>query len=189
MNERRSRRPTAKLALAGSLLLAHPSLRDPNFRRTVVLLSAHDSSGAMGVVLNRPLGRRLGQLDGDFALGPLAKVPVFQGGPVATKRLVLCAWQAHPAEAELQISFGLDPEKAAELHEQPGVKLRGFLGHAGWTGGQLENELKQNAWVVCRTAPGLLDTEPGEPLWRGLLGRLGYEWKLLAGEPDDPEKN
>ena len=189
MNERRSRRPAPKPALAGSLLLAHPSLRDPNFRRTVVLLSAHDSGGAMGVVLNRPLGRRLGQLDGDFALGPLAEVPIFAGGPVATKRLVLCAWQPHPAEAELQISFGLDPEKAAELRAQPGVKLRGFLGHAGWTGGQLENELKQNAWVVCRTAPGLLDTEPGEPLWQRLLGGLGHEWKLLAGEPDEPERN
>lgn len=189
MQNRRSRPSRARLALAGSLLLAHPTLRDPSFRRTVILLSSHDSSGAMGVVLNRPLGRRLGQLDGEFALGPLADVPIFQGGPVETKRLVICAWQPHPVEAELQILFGLDPDKAAEMQATPGVKLRGFLGHAGWSGGQLEGELKQNAWVVCRMAPGLLDTEPGDPLWRVLLRGMGEEWRLFADEPEDPGIN
>src|SRR6185436_7404867 len=141
MNERRSRRPRTRPALAGSLLLAHPALSDPNFRRTVVLLSAHDGGGAMGVVLNRPLTRRLGSLGGDFALGPLAGVPLFAGGPVATERLVLCAWHPQPERSALQIVFGLDPEKAAELHDRPGVVLRGFLGHAGWSRGQLEGEL------------------------------------------------
>src|SRR5471032_3243785 len=115
----RSRRPAKTSAvLAGSLLLAHPALRDPNFRRTVILLSAHDEGGAMGVVLNRPLERRLADLGGEFALGPLAGVPLFTGGPVHPEQLVLCAWQPQPAQAELQITFGLDPEKAAELHGQ-----------------------------------------------------------------------
>ena len=68
----RERRQPEKESIAGSLLLAHPSLRDPNFRRAVVLMSVHNSDGAMGVVLNRPLGKRLGELNGEFALGALA---------------------------------------------------------------------------------------------------------------------
>jgi len=67
--------------LAGALLLAHPSLKDSNFRRTVILMSSHNADGAMGVVLNRPLGKRLGGLQSDFAIGPLASVPLCNGGP------------------------------------------------------------------------------------------------------------
>ena len=175
MRRRRPRSATRPPALAGSLLLAHPSLKDPNFRHTVVLLSAHDGGGAMGVVLNRPLPRKLGSLGGDFALGPLADVPLFAGGPVKTEQIVLCAWQPQPAQSALQIVFGLDPEKAVELHGQPGVIVRGFLGHAGWSGGQLETELKQNAWVVCPVTPEAMTGETGEPLWRGLLGSIDHE--------------
>ena len=57
------------LELAGSLLLAHPAMQDPSFRRSVVLLSAHGDDGAMGVVLNRPMGRHLGDLNAQFAAG------------------------------------------------------------------------------------------------------------------------
>ena len=71
--------------LAGSLLLAHPAMRDPNFRRSVVLLSAHGDDGAMGVVLNRPLGKQLGDLNAQFAASAIAGVPVYKGGPVQTE--------------------------------------------------------------------------------------------------------
>ena len=68
----RERRQETKDTLAGSLLLAHPSMRDPNIRRSVVLMSVHNAEGAMGVVLNRPMGKRLGEFSGEFALGALA---------------------------------------------------------------------------------------------------------------------
>ena len=68
-------RGKATLNLAGSLLLAHPAMRDPNFHRAVVLLSSHGDDGAMGVVLNRPLGKHLGDLNAQFAASPLAGVP------------------------------------------------------------------------------------------------------------------
>ena len=185
----RSHRSKAPVALAGSLLIAHPSLRDPNFRHTVILLSTHDGDGAMGVVLNRPTGKRLGELGTDFALGPLAGVPVFQGGPVQTEQLVLCAWRVHPAQTELQIMFGLNPEKAAAVLTEPGMQLRAYFGYAGWTGGQLERELADNAWVVGPVTPDTLAAEADESMWRGVLGRINHEWKLLADEPDDPELN
>ena len=184
-----ARRPESPVAPAGSLLLAHPSLRDPHFRRAVVLLSSHDADGSMGVVLNRPLGKSLGELDPAFALGALAKVPLFEGGPVQTTQVILCAWRPHPEQDGYQLLFGVDPEKAAELSGEEGVYLRAFLGYAGWTGGQLEEEMKRNTWVVSPLVADLLDDSPDERLWRDLLGQIDHEWKLLANEPEDPSRN
>lgn len=185
----RERRHTKNNALAGSLLLAHPSMRDPNFRRAVVLLSAHDEKGAMGVVMNHPLDKRLGQLNAEFALSPLANVPLFQGGPVQTEQLLLCAWKFHADQSGFQLMFGIDPEKAAELQQEEGTHLRAFLGYAGWTGGQLENELQQNAWVVTPLVAELMNETPDETLWRKILTDLDHDWKLMVDEPDDPSLN
>lgn len=175
--------------LSGSLILAHPSLRDPSFRRSVVLISSHDSEGAMGVVLNRPLGRTLGQLDPGFALGPLASVPLYRGGPVREEQLILCAWQVESSGTELKLYFGVEPERAIELQAESGYEIRAFLGHAGWTGGQLEDELDREAWVLMPVGAGLLQFASDESLWRGLLAELDPEWKILAEEPDDPSAN
>jgi len=185
----RERRHKKNNALAGSLLLAHPSMRDPNFRRAVVLLSAHDEKGAMGVVMNHPLDKRLGQLNAEFALSPLANVPLFQGGPVQTEQLLLCAWKFHADQSGFQLMFGIDPEKAAELQQEEGTHLRAFLGYAGWTGGQLENELQQNAWVVTPLVAELMNEKPDETLWRKILTDLDHDWKLMVDEPDDPSLN
>ena len=176
-------------ALAGALLLAHPSLKDDNFRRTVILLSAHDEKGAMGVVLNRPLGKRLGQLNAEFALSPLSNVPIFQGGPVDTDRLLLCAWRFNPEGTGFQLMFGIDPQKAIEVQTEGNMHLRAFLGYSGWSAGQLENELKQNTWVISPLMADVLDLDQDETLWRAILGNINLEWRLLAGEPDDPSRN
>jgi putative transcriptional regulator len=183
----RERRKTSKDTLAGSLLLAHPAMRDPNFRRSVVLMSAHDAGGAMGVVLNRPLGKRLGQLSGDFALGALASVPLFTGGPVQNEQLVLAAWQVRPDGFRLH--FGIEPDRAVALLAEEGTHVRGFLGYSGWSAGQLENEMKQHTWIVSDVPEDLLTHSQEENLWRTVLGREGAEGRLLAGEPDDPEQN
>ncbi len=182
-------------SLAGTLLLAHPILRDATFRRTAILMSSHDEQGAMGVVLNRPLNKRLGELGGDFALGPLADVPVFDGGPVEKRQLIICAWRPQPgADGDddgetLQLLFGLDPDRAAELAGQEGVQLRAFLGYAGWSGGQLEGELERDTWVVADLEPEIVRHRPDESLWRSVLGGLDPRWRLLASEPDDPGLN
>jgi putative transcriptional regulator len=186
MRESANSDPTA---LAGALLLAHPSLKDDNFRRSVVLLSAHDDKGAMGIVLNRPLGKRLGQLNAEFALSPLSSVPIFQGGPVDTDRLLLCAWRFNAEGTGFQLMFGIDPQKALELQSEDGMHLRAFLGYAGWTGGQLEKELSQNTWVVSPLMADVLDLKQDETLWRSILSNIDFEWKLLAGEPDDLSRN
>ena len=185
----REHRSNDNTALAGSLLLAHPSMRDPNFRRAVVLLSAHDEKGAMGVVMNHPLNKRLGQLNAEFALSPLADVPLFHGGPVQTEQLLICAWKFHEDQSGFQLMFGIDPSKAIELHAEEGTHLRAFLGYAGWTGGQLESELQQNTWVVTPLVVELMKATPDESLWRSILTEINHDWKLLVDEPDDPSLN
>ena len=183
----RERRRASKDTLAGSLLLAHPAMRDPNFRRSVILMSVHNAEGAMGVVLNRPVGKRLGELSGDFALGPLASVPLFAGGPVQTEQLVLAAWQTRVDGFRLH--FGIEPDKALQLLAEEGTHVRGFLGYSGWSAGQLENEMKLRTWVVADVPEDLLTHSQDESLWRTVLGREGAEWRLLAGEPEHPELN
>lgn len=178
---------TSRETLAGSLLLAHPAMKDPNFRRSVVLMSSHNAEGAMGVVLNRPMGKRLGELSGDFALGALAGVPLFHGGPVQTEQLVLAAWQTR--SDGFRLHFGIDPDKAEQLLGEDGTHVRGFLGYSGWSAGQLENEMRLRTWVVADVPEDLLTQAQDESLWRTVLGREGAEWRLLAGEPDDPELN
>ena len=182
-------RKKATLNLAGSLLLAHPAMHDPNFRRSVVLLSAHGDDGAMGVVLNRPLGKQLGDLNAQFAASPLAGVPVYQGGPVQTEQLILAAWQPEPLESSFRFYFGIDVDKAETLQGEEGVRLRAFLGYSGWSKGQLENELRHNTWVITPVSTELLEHNEGQGLWRAILGGLSPEWKLMAGEPEDLSGN
>ena len=184
----RERTKKTKESLAGSLLLAHPiALRDPNFRRTVILMSTHGAEGAMGVVLNRPLGKRLGELKGDFALGPLSATPIFTGGPVQTDQIILAAWQTR--EDAFQLHFGIDPEKAAQMLADDSTCLRAYLGYSGWSKGQLESELACGAWIVASPPPDLFQRPMQESLWRGLLSEEGDEWRLLLDAPEEPGKN
>jgi putative transcriptional regulator len=183
----RERPKDTKETLAGSLLLAHPSMRDPNFRHSVVLMSVHNPEGAMGVVLNRPMGKRLGEFSGDFALGPLAGVPMFSGGPVQTEQVVLAAWESRPDGFRLH--FGVEPDKAVQLMGEEGTHVRAFVGYSGWSAGQLENEMKHHTWVVADVPEDLLTQAQDDTLWRLVLGREGAEWRLLADEPEEPERN
>jgi putative transcriptional regulator len=180
--------------LAGSLLLAHPTLNEGVFRHAVILLPAHDENGSLGIVLNQPLHKRVGEISSEFALGPLSDVPIFNGGPVAPDKLVFCAWRVHEQGIGLQLIFGLDPEKAMSLQYQQGMHLRAFFGYAGWDAGQLERELRQNTWIVMPLLPNLLEETndnagAGDALWRKILGKLGPRWRVMAGEPDDPKIN
>jgi len=175
--------------LGGSLLLAHPSLREETFKHTVILIASHDSEGAMGVVINRPLGKSLGELNSEFGMGALANIPLFAGGPVQPTQVILCVWRPHPEQDGFQLMFGIDPQKAEELMNEEGVHMRAFLGYAGWTSGQLEDELRRDTWVVSPLVADLLEDAPTDQLWRDLLGQINDDWKLLANEPEDPSLN
>jgi putative transcriptional regulator len=174
--------------LAGWLLVSHPQLRDDHFRETVILLHSHDAKdGALGVIINRPLGRELGQVDADVNLVPLEGVPLFEGGPVATDRLAFGGWH-FPADAEPEVRFGLDQEEAVRLAEDRRFALRAYVGYAGWSPGQLENELRMNAWVVCPFDGACADLEE-IGLWKHLLAAHRPDLRLEADSPEDPGLN
>jgi putative transcriptional regulator len=175
---------------AGTLLLAHPELMDPNFYHTVVLLSAYSQDeGSVGVIVNRPLGKSLGEYDPKLLASTLSSVPLYSGGPVATDRLILVAWRWCAEESAFKLYFGIDAERAERILENdPEFKLYGFLGHAGWTGGQLEAELSGNSWVMSGALPVLANAESGIN-WHELLCDERPELRLLADAPEDPSLN
>lgn len=174
----------------GQLLISHPSLRDPNFHRTVLYLVLHEAEeGTLGLVLNRPLGRPLSELMPQTDLGPLAECPVFVGGPVASNQLtfVEMSWDEEKQMPTVQGNLSMDD--ARELYLLKGDVVRAFVGHAGWTGGQLESELESNAWLLRPPEADAFDVEHGEELWRMLIRGCGAWFELAADEPDDPTLN
>jgi putative transcriptional regulator len=174
----------------GSLLVAHPAMADPNFKKSVVFLTAHSQEGgSLGVVFNSPLDLTLGEFNPHFSGSALARLPVYRGGPVAQDKLILAAWKWVPGEGVFQFFFGIDEEKARELHLQgTGFQLCGFVGHAGWGKGQLRVEIEEGAWVVSRRLEGL-EPDGGKRTWREILCRENPMLGLLADAPEDPSLN
>ena len=177
-------------SLAGFLLGAHPSLLDPNFNRSVVLLSAHTpDDGALGVIINRPTGRTLGSLRDDLQTPLLRNLPLYEGGPVATGDILLVAWKWNLSQQNFRLFFGIEPSALQELiDEDPSIEARAFIGYAGWTTGQLETELMRSDWAIGSFLQPF-GKMPPQNLWRGLLDAVRPEWAILADSPDDPSVN
>ncbi len=176
-------------SFAGSLLVAHPNMLDPNFRRAVLYLSAHSATeGAAGVILNRPLEKQVSELTTEPAPDGLEEVPVFFGGPVGRDRLMFAALEWNGG-SELQLNSGFDLGGISErLAKEPGC-VRAFVGHAGWTAGQLEAEMKQNAWVIQKPKRAAMKIERLPRLWHDIMSDLGPWFKMLSAAPDDPSLN
>ena len=153
-------------------------------------MSAHtEREGSVGVILNRAIGQTLGEYDPDLATSTLASVPLFVGGPVATDQLILVAWKWSAKGGTFKLYFGIDGEKAQSIFEEDQVfQLLGFLGHAGWTGGQLDAELNEGSWLLSCCLAAFKD-EPSEIDWYDLLCQERPELGYLANAPDDPSVN
>lgn len=177
--------------LAGSLLLAMPTLADPNFSRSVVLLCEHNAEGALGLIVNRPLrlhlGQVLDQLKLTSAAGDLAGRPVFSGGPVETRR----GFVLHDAPGEfadsLQVAEGLgvtasETVLAALVQGDGPRRFLVALGYAGWGPGQLERELAENAWLAAPSSPELVFDTAVDERWRRAAALIGVAIERLSGE-------
>jgi putative transcriptional regulator len=179
-------------SLSGQLLLAAPTLLDPNFRRTVVLVGAHDGDGAMGVVLNRPSELLVGEAVPQLQRAVAERSPVYFGGPVQTQSIVVLAEFTDPAPAGLlvlgRIGFP-SPETGIEELTRATERRRVFAGYAGWSPGQLDAELEQGDWIAHPAQPQDVFTEQPEALWSAVLARKGGSYALLARMPLDPSVN
>jgi len=179
--------------LRGRLLVATPPLVDPNFDRTVVLMLEHGEDGALGIVINRPSGTALAEVLPDWHEHATAPGVVFSGGPVAPEAVIALArggneetegWVSVLGEVGT-IDVGRDPDVVAPHIDA----LRVFVGYSGWSPGQLEAEIAQDAWFVVPTESGDAFSPHPDQLWREVLRRQRGRIAMFANYPEDPETN
>jgi putative transcriptional regulator len=180
-------------SLRGKLVIASPSIHDPNFRRTVVYMTEHGDEGAMGLVLNRAAETTVG--DAVPELGWLADSdqPVHVGGPVAPQSVVVLAEFERPELSALLVEddLGFVPGEVPDPDELGAAlgRARVFAGHAGWGPGQLESELEEESWIIEPARREDVFTDDPEGLWSAVLKRKGSQYALLATMPMDPSVN
>jgi putative transcriptional regulator len=179
-------------SLVGQLLLASPALQDPNFMRTVVLVSLHSDEGAMGLVLNRPSAVTVGEAVPQLEQAVSDSERVYVGGPVQPTSVVFLVEFLDPAPAGLLVlgRIGFPAPNAAidELVEASG-RGRVFAGYAGWGEGQLDAEIEQGDWIAHAALPEDVFTDVPEDLWSAVLTRKGGSYALIARMPPDPSVN
>lgn len=176
-------------SLANQLLIALPSLADPNFSRSVALICQHDEDGAMGVVVNRPSEYTLGEVfeqmgiaSGDDAL---REQVVLAGGPVHPERGFVLHDGGREWDSSLAVADGLfvttsrDVLEAIAGGEGPSRSVVA-LGCAGWGAGQLEYELVENSWLTVPSDAELLFSTPLEARWQAAAGRIGVDMTRVA---------
>jgi putative transcriptional regulator len=178
-------------SLRGRLLIATPTLNDPNFRRSVVLICAHGDDGALGLVLNRP--SPLEVVDAVPELEPALAdgARLWLGGPVQPEDIVLLADFTNPGESLMvsgDIGLVTDGSPLESLPDRT-RRVRAFLGHSGWGPGQLDSELEREDWIIAPLDAGDPFDDGAEDLWRTALEELGGQYALVARMPDDPSLN
>jgi putative transcriptional regulator len=180
-------------SLRGKLILAGPILKDPNFDRTVVLITEHNEDGAMGLVLNRPSEATVGDAVPDLTWVADPDDTIYVGGPVAPNGVIVLAEWDDPSQAVVLVEGDLgfvpgdaeDPDALAAAIR----RARVYAGHAGWGPGQLEGELAEEAWIVEAPRREELFSDDAEGLWPAVLRRMGREFALLSTMPPDPSLN
>ncbi|MFI7586737.1 YqgE/AlgH family protein [Spongisporangium articulatum] len=181
--------------LIGRLLVASPTLTDENFRRSVILMLEHSREGALGLIVNRPT-----ELDVATVLPawqPFTTAPgrLFRGGPVELdSALGLVAVPGHRPQPDgirlLMGSVGLvDLDAAPEAIAANLAGLRIFAGYAGWSAGQLEEEIDEGAWFVVDSEPRDAFSDAPDRLWRDVLRRQRGRLAMVSSYPDDPSLN
>ncbi len=184
--------------LNGQLLIAMPNLRDGCFDHSVVLMVSHDDDHALGLIINRTIADItfadiLTQLD----ITPNANAEersIYFGGPVETKRgMVLHSadYQSQettrPCEgvhltSTMQILTDINDDALSGKALAGPQKALICMGHAGWSGGQLEDEIAQNAWLNMPADPALVFDTPSNKIWSAALAKLGVQPAMLSAE-------
>jgi putative transcriptional regulator len=179
--------------LKGQLLLDSGQLRGSFFQRTVVLVCQHDAEGAFGLVLNRATGSQAGDMIVADLPDSLKTCPLFLGGPVQPSALSFLHTDSFIPDANVipNLTLGHSLDTLVELGESfsPTRKVKLFAGYAGWSPGQLEDEMKRKAWLTHPATLDLVfDTGP-EELWQKVLRQKGGKYRLLAQMPEDLSLN
>jgi putative transcriptional regulator len=172
--------PPETVSLTGQLLIAAPTIGDPRFAHTVILMVRHDSQGAFGIVINRPVGEgsiaSLLEGAGEDVSGISGSVKIFAGGPVQQE----LGFVVHSAEYHLDETLEVDGRVAMTANRQVlrdigrnlgPVKSLFALGYAGWGPGQLEGELAHHDWFTTPAEPRLIFDDDRANLWEEAMAR------------------
>lgn len=175
--------------LTNHFLIAMPNMADPRFAKTVTFICEHNTEGALGVVVNKPIDMTLSALFEQIQIplgeGAIRTAPVHFGGPVQLDRgfvlhRPLGSWQSTLAvDSELGLTTSKDILEAVGRGDGPRDVLV-TLGYAGWSAGQLEQELAQNAWLTVRATPGVIFDEPPENRLPAAVKLLGIDISRLS---------
>ena len=172
-------------------LIAMPSLADPNFSQTVTLICEHNSEGALGIVINRPMNLQLQEvlkhLGMSAATTEIEVIPIFAGGPVHMDHGFVLHEPLGQWEATLKVNnqIGLTTSRdilAAIAAGKGPNKTLVTLGYAGWGPGQLEHEIADNAWLTVTHDAEIVFDIPVEKRWQAAATKLGIDLNLLAGD-------
>ncbi|MDP4265908.1 MAG: YqgE/AlgH family protein [Bacteroidota bacterium] len=177
----------------GNLLIAEPFLQEVYFKRSVILLAEHNESGSLGFIMNKPLDIKITNVAKDF---PPFSGNLFYGGPVRNDLLFFVHTLGEQIEDSIPIIKGLfwggktevvkESIKSGLINED---NIKFFVGHSGWSEGQLEEELKENAWFMGKfDTDFIMNTEP-RMLWRKTLINMGKEFAQYANYPENPSYN
>ncbi len=181
-------------AAAGRLLISEPFMMDPNFKRSVILLTEYSELGAMGFVLNHQSEYMIGDLLPDIAYSEL---PVFVGGPVANNTLHFIHRGPDKISGGTEIWDGMywsgDFEEVKDLintYQLKDNEIKFFAGYSGWTPGQLDTELADDTWIVAnKFNPDIIFTHDEQNLWREVVIGLGRRYAHIANFPENPALN
>lgn len=182
------------LPATGRVLISEPFMLDPNFKRSVILITEYSPEGAMGFVLNHA---------SEFALGDLlpelsyADFTVYTGGPVANNTLHFihrCPEKiADGIEVAEGVYWGGDFETVKTLIKSYALQeheIRFFAGYSGWTADQLDGEIREDSWIVAqRISADTIFSDNEENLWRASVISLGQRYAHIANFPENPELN
>ena len=175
--------------LTNQFLIAMPAMTDANFAQTVTFIWEHNEDGALGIIINRPLQMRLAdvfeQLSMPSHASPLGHQPVMQGGPVQTDRGFVVhhaggAWE-HTRQVSSRIQVTTSPDILSAMASGVGPETALVaLGYAGWSAGQLESELIQNAWLTVPCDERILFDTPYDQRWRAAGRLLGIDLATIS---------
>jgi len=178
-----------KDSLSNQLLIAMPGIADPNFNSTVTLVCEHNSEGALGIVINRPLNINLGglfeQLDVTGVDQSVAAHPVLSGGPVAPERGFVLHNPGGQFESsvavspDVQLTLSRDVIDAIATGKGPAKSLVA-LGYAGWDAGQLEAEMLANTWLTVPATPQVIFDVPFADRWSVAARTIGIDISQIS---------
>jgi len=180
-------------SLKGQLLLDNGRLQGSFFHRTVILICQHDSEGALGLVLNKATGNQVGEALVAKLPDTLKTQPLFLGGPVQPQALSFLHSDSFIPDANVMPNLSLDHslDSLVELGDSysPTRQLKVFAGYAGWSPGQLDDEMKRGSWLTHPATLNLVFASEPAKLWHNILRDKGWQYRLMAEGPEDPSWN